>query len=246
MILIIARRELLMLYTTLLPWIALASVQLIIAWLLFAQLEAYQKIQPDLLAGGSSPGVTELVAMPTFNTAALSILLIAPLFGMQGIAAERRDGRLALFLAASPSPLVVALGKALGQWLALWPLIALVVLSVASLLLATPLDLGRLLSATVALALLALLAATVTLWLSSLSTQPAATAVSAYGLLLLLWLLDSGDAAQASWSWFALTPHLAAPLEGLLRGSDLVYYLGCSTAAIGLTTHKLWRLGGGR
>lgn len=246
MILTIARRELLMLYATLLPWIALASVQLIIAWLLFAQLEAYHKIQPDLLAGGSSLGITELVAMPTFNTAALSILLIAPLFGMQGIAAERRDGRLALFLSAASSPLVVTLGKAIGQWLALWPLIALVVLTVASLLLATPLDSGRLLSATVGLTLLAFLAASITLWLSSLSTHPAATAAGAYGLLLLLWLLDTGAAAQASWSWFALTPHLAAPFEGLLRLSDLMYYLGCSATAIGLTTHKLWRLGGGR
>ena len=246
MILTIARRELLLLYSTLLPWIALASAQLIITWLLFAQLEAYQKIQPDLVAGGSALGITDLVAIPTLNTTALLLLLVAPLFGMQGIAAERRDGRLALFLSAAPSPLVVTLGKVFGQWLALWPLIALAALPVASLLFATPLDTGRLLSATSSLILLALLTSAVSLWFSSLGSHPAATAAGAYGLLLLLWLLDTGDAAQTSWSWFALSPHLAAPFKGLLRISDLMYFLGISAAAIGLTTHKLWQLGGGR
>ena len=246
MILAIARRELMLLYTTTLPWTVLAAAQCILAWLLFAQLDAYRKIQPDLVAGGSSLGITELVAMPTFNTVALLVLLVAPLFGMQGIAAERRDGRMALFLAPAVSPLAVALGKALGQWLALWPLLALAVLTVSSLLLATPLDTGRVLSAALALGLLALMASTITLWLSGIGTHPAATAAGAYGLLLLLWLLDSGGAEPASWSWFALSPHLAAAFKGLLRVSDLVYYLGISAAAIGLTVHRLWQLGGGR
>ena len=240
------RRELLALYTTPLAWLVLAAGQLILAWLFFAQLEVYQKIQPSLAAGGALLGLTDLVAAPTLNTAGLLILVAAPLFGLQGIAAERRDGRIALLLSAPASPLTLAAGKLLGQWLALLPLPALALLTVGSLLDAAPLDLGRLLAAGIGLSLLALMAAAVALWISGLGSHPGAAAAGAYALLFLLWLLDTGTNPDAPWQWLALTPHLGAALKGLLRLTDLLYFGGLSAAALALTTHRLWQLGGGR
>ncbi len=246
MIFALARRELLALYTTPLAWLVLAGGQLILAWLFFAQLEVYQQIQPQLGASGSPLGLTDLVVAPTLNTAGLLLLLAAPLFGLQGIAAERRDGRIALLLSAPVSPLTLAAGKLLGQWLALLPLLLLALLTVTSLQSGTALDLGRLCGALLGLATLALFAAAVALWLSSLGSHPGAAAAAAYGLLLLLWLLDTGSNPDAPWQWLALAPHLGAPLKGLVRLTDLLYFGGLSGAALALTTYRLWQLGGGR
>jgi ABC-2 type transport system permease protein len=241
----LAQRELTALYATPLGWLALAVSQLILAWLFFAQLEVYQELETELVASGTSLGAADLIVAPTLNTAGLLLLLIAPLFGMQGFAAERRNGSLALLLASPVGPLTLVLGKFLGQWLALWPLVVLALLTTASLGLAIPLDFGRLASSALGLLALSGLAAAVALWLSSLSVQPAAAAAATYGVFLLLWLLDAGG-RETAWQWFALTPHLGAPLQGLARLTDLLYFVGLCLAALALATHRLWRLGGGR
>lgn len=245
MILALAARELRALYTTPLAWLVLAGGQLILAWLFLTQLEVYQKIEPQLSVAGSVLGLADLVVMPTLNSAGLLLLLAAPLFGLQGIAAERRDGRIALLLSAPVAPLTLAVGKWLGQWLALLPLLLLALLTVGSLWAAAPLDPGRLATSALGLALFAAMAAAASLWLSSLGSHPAAAAAAAYGLLFLLWLLDSGG-RDAPWQWFALTPHLSPSLKGLLRFSDLAYFGGLTTAALALTAHRLWQLRGGR
>ncbi len=241
----VVRRELLALYGTALGWLALAVAQWILAWLLFAQLEAYEALQPRLSAAGSTLGAADLVIAPTLNTAGLLVMLIAPLFGMQGLAAERRGARLALLLTAPAAPATLVLGKFFGQWLALLAVPALALGMTATLGLAVPLDLGRVASAALGLGLLAGFAAAVTLWLSSLGSHPAATAAGAYGVLLLLWLLDAAGSG-AAWHWLALAPHLTAPLQGLVRVTDLAYFLSLTLAALALTTYRLWRLGGGR
>ena len=46
-------------------WILLALTQLIVAWLAFAQLEAFAEIAPQLKAGAATVGATDLVVMPT-------------------------------------------------------------------------------------------------------------------------------------------------------------------------------------
>ena len=63
-------------------WLLLALTQLIVAWLAFAQLEAFAEIAPQLKAGAATLGATDLVVMPTLNSLLLLLLLLCPLLAM--------------------------------------------------------------------------------------------------------------------------------------------------------------------
>ncbi len=95
-------------------WLLTAATWLICAWLLFAQLQVYQVILPQLTASGSNLGVNDLLIAPTLNTLAMLLLIGIPLLGMSAIAGERRSGRLPLLLAAPLSLPQLLLGKWLG------------------------------------------------------------------------------------------------------------------------------------
>jgi ABC-2 type transport system permease protein len=245
MIAALARRELLAVFGTPLGWLALAVAQWVLAWLFFLQLEAYEELQPRLTAAGSALGVTDLVITPTLNTAGVLVLLIGPLFGMQGFAAERRSGRMALLLGAPVTPGAIVAGKFLGQWLALLTIPMLAIVMTATLGFAIPLDAGRLAAAMLGLAGVAALTAALGLWLSGYGRQPAAAAAATYGVLLVLWLLDS-TGAQAAWQGLALAPRLARTLQGMVHAADLAYFVGLVLAGLALATYRLWQAGGGR
>ncbi len=243
MIRTIATREVRGIYATLTGWISLAAAQLLLAWLLFSQLEVYQKILPDLVRTNSPLGLTDLVVSPTLSSASLLLVVLIPLLGMGSLAEERRSGRLQLFL-SSPLPThQLVLGKWLGLMLAMLPLLFMLLAMAVILGLGSALDAGRLAAAFLGLFLFTAMAAAITLLLSSLNEQPLAAAAMAWGLLFLLWLLDASGAS--SLSLLSLKDHLAPFLQGLVRTTDLVYFIAITAAALGLTTHRLWRLGGG-
>ena len=239
----IAKREVRGIYATLTGWISLAAAQLLLAWLLFSQLEVYQKILPELVRTNSPLGLADLVVSPTLSSASLLLLVLIPLLGMGSLADERRSGRMQLLL-SSPLPIhELVLGKWLGLVLATLPLLLMLLTMAVVLGLGSDLDAGRLAAAFLGLFLFTALAAAVTLLLSSLNEQPLAAAAMAWGLLFLLWLLDASG--SSSLGLLSLKDHLAPFLQGLVRGTDLVYFIAITAATLGLTTHRIWRLGGG-
>lgn len=243
MIGIIARREVKGLYGTATGWLALAAGQLLIAWLLFAQLEVYQKIQPRLSAQGSSLGITDLVITPALATTALILLILVPLLGMRAIAAERQSGRLALLLSAPVSAPELVLGKWLGLVAAALPLALLALVMALALGMGSHLDWGRLAASAIGLTLVLLLAAAVSLWFSSISEQPLTTAALSWGLLILLWQLDS--ASGQGLRLLSIKTHLTPLFTGVINSATLIYFATLTLAALALTMHRLWRLGGG-
>ena len=126
------------------PWWLLAAASwLICAWLLFAQLQVYQQIQPRLAASGSLLGVNDLLIAPTLNTLSLLVLLIAPVLGMNALSEERRSGRLPLLLAGPLSPVQLLLGKWLGILLPLLLIVLGIFAMLASLATGMHLDWPR-------------------------------------------------------------------------------------------------------
>ncbi len=244
MILPIARRELQRQTISLTFWLALAMAQLITGWLLFAQLEVFATIAPQLIAARSSLGAMDLVITPTLNSLVVIILIISPLLTMSAVADERRSGRIALWLSAPVNVHQIVSGKLLGHWLASLLIIASCLLTIATLALGMELDWGRLAVATVLLFLLSLLATSLTLALSAFSQQPAAALTGSYGLLFGLWLLDSLSGHDSPWHWAALAPHMDAAFNGIVSSNDLIYFLLLSLAGIALANFQLARLRG--
>jgi len=241
MITAIALGELRRRYVTPTGWLALAAAQLLLAWMLFTQLEIYLRIQPRLAALASPMGVTDLVIAPTLSTAGLALLLLVPLMGMNAFAGEARSGRLALLLSSPAGAVALVFGKWLGLVLSALPVVLMGLAMALFLALGSHIDGGRLAASALGLALLLLLAAAVTVWLSSLTEQPAAAAAMAWGLLLLSWVLG-GSSGLAHLS---LEHHLAPFLRGEVPLASLVAFLVGTAAPLALAVHRVWRLAGG-
>lgn len=222
-------------------WLLLAFAQLLVAWLAFAQLEAFASIAPQLKAGAATIGTTDLVIVPTFNSLLLILLLAAPLLAMGGLADETHSGRIALWLSAPAGSGQIAAGKVLGLWFTLLPLVASASVTLGLLGLGIDIDVPRFLLAVAGLSLLSLWLACVVILLSGLVQHPIAALALSYGVLLFIWLLDSFGGAEAPWYAIALLPHSKPLLLGLLRSQDLVYFLATGLAAVLLTAYLLDR-----
>jgi ABC-2 type transport system permease protein len=125
----------------------------------------------------------------------------------------------------------IVLGKYLGVLGFLLIMVGLIALMPLSLMLVGSVDPGMLASALLGLTLMLAAFAAAGLYMSTLTAQPTVAAVSSFGLLLLLWIIDwagSGMAGEASGSvleYLSLQRHYEAFLRGIFDSSDLVYYL---------------------
>lgn len=220
-------------------WALLALTQLLVAGLLFAQLDAYQAISPQLLASQSTLGVTDLVLVPTLNSLGLLLLVIVPVLDMQSLAEERRNGHLAVLLASPVSLTGLLLGKWLGNGLAGLAILAATLLVPLSLSAASAIDPARLSLATLGLLLAVLLAAAITLACSAFSRHPNAALAATLGGLVMLWLLDSLLPPGSGAYWLALNPHLQSLFAGTLQPRDPGYFLLLSIGALAIAGVRL-------
>lgn len=226
MIRLIAMRELRSLFSMPSTWFVLAVLQFILAWFFLARLEAFLEIQPQLAQLANPPGVTITVAAPLFNTAALMMMMLVPMFTMRLIAEERRNQTLALLLSSPLSGRHIVLGKFAGLMLFLLLLITALPLMIYTLALGTQLDHGLLAANCIGLILLTSSYVAVGLYISALTTQPVIAAIGALAILVGLWLADIGATTPDS-PWHQLSPlnHFQNFNAGLLDSTDAAYFL---------------------
>jgi ABC-2 type transport system permease protein len=206
------------------------------------QLELYMQWQPRLAGVEGAPGVTDIIVAPLFRTAAIVLLLVVPLLTMRLVSEERRARTLGLLLAAPVSMTDIVLGKYLGVMGFLLVLVGLVVLMPLSLLAGGGLDWGLLAAGVLGLVLVVASFAAAGLFLSTVTEQPTVAAVSTFGLLLLLWILDwaggSGETTQVL-SYLSLLTHYDALLKGVFDTQDIIYYLLFSATFLVLAIRRL-------
>jgi ABC-2 type transport system permease protein len=128
----------------------------------------------------------------------------------------------------------------LGFFLVLLVMIALMPLSLLS---GTELDLGKLAAGLLGLTLLLAAFAAIGLYMSALTDQPTIAAISTFGLLLLLWIIDwaGNSEAQVSglFAYLSMLRHYETLLKGLLHSTDVVYYLLVTVLFLGLSIRRL-------
>ncbi len=245
MIWVIARREIGAMFCSPLAWILLAVIQTILGYMFLANLDNYFLLQPQLMQLENTPGVTDIVITPLMHVAAIILLMIMPRLTMRSIAEEKRNRTLSLLVSAPLSMSEIVLGKFLGLMLFVFILLTMLMLMPLSLYLGTSPDGGKLLSIYLGMLLLLATFTAIGLYLSSLTENQTIAAISTFGVLLMLWIIDwlggSVSNGQSVLSYLSLLRHHQSMLEGVFNTSDIAYYLLLIVGFLVLTIRQLDR-----
>ena len=240
---VIAGREFRTLFLSPLAWTILGVIQIILAYMFLAQLDYYLMVQARIAGMEEAPGITDLIVAPLFGNAGIILLLVTPLLTMRLISEERRNRTLSLLFTAPVSMTEIVLGKYLGVMGFLLVMVGMILLMPLSLLFGGGLDAGKLIACVMALTLLLAGFAAVGLYMSALAVQPTVAAISTFGALLLLWIIDwsshaSGKSGGAL-EYLSLLRHYEGLLKGLITTTDLVYFVLFITTFLVLSVHRL-------
>ncbi len=242
MVFTIAARELRSLFLSPLAWAILAVVSGICAWFFLAYLDFFLQMQPRLVALPGGPGAADMVIAPLFSTAATVLLLVMPLLTMRLISEERRAQTLPLLLSAPVSMSEIVLGKFLGVLGFVLVLLLIIAAMPLSLLAGGGIDLGLWVAGVLGLLLLLASFCSIGLYLSTLTAQPVVAAVSTFGLLLLLWMLDlaggSGNGGDLL-GYLSLMSHFQSLLRGIFSSAGIAYYLLLTGTFLVLSIRRL-------
>lgn len=231
MIFTLAQRELRSLFLSPLAWSILAVVQFILAYLFLTQLNEFLVLQPQLKVIDGAPGATDLVISPLYGSTTFILMMVVPLLTMRIISEERRSRSLPLLFSAPLSMSEIILGKYLGVVGFLLIMIFMISMMPLSLLLAGNIDLGLLAAIVLGLVLLVAAFAAVGLYMSSLTQQPTVAAVSTFGILLLLWIIDwaggkgTEEGASGLLSYLSMLRHYEGLAKGVFNSADVIYFI---------------------
>jgi len=247
----IARRELRAWLRSPFAWLVAGTFLMIHGMMFTVLLGAYLRLSQKG-PGWAEEGVPVLQGLiePLFSTHALLLILFVPLLTMRSLAAEQRAGTMPLLLSSPLSTLEVVLGKWIGL---VGFLLALVFVGtaygpIAIAVFGDP-PVAASLSAALGLALLAGAASALGLACSSVTDNQLLAAVLAWTLLLGLWMLavlegTDGVLAVAA-EQLSLLVRVKRLGQGLVRLSDLVWFVGFTTVCLAFAWQQLesrrWR-----
>ncbi len=240
----IAIRELRSLLLSPLAWSILAAIQVIFGWV-FAVL-VYLFLRPDvqssLAHNPNAPGVTVMVVNSLFDWMGIVLLLVMPLLTMRLISEERRNKTLPLLLSAPVPMTSIVMGKFLGLMFFLLIMLAMLLMMPLSLLLGGNLDFGHLAAGILGVILLLGALAAIGLYISTLTDHPTVAAISTFGAVLLLWMIDWAEHTEEQSSvltYLSITNHYQPLIKGLFNTEDVIYYVLFIALFLILSIHRL-------
>ncbi len=243
MIFTLAARELRSMFLSPMAWVILAVISGLCAYFFLLYIELYLQLQPRLAATPNAPGVTSVIVVPLFSTAATVLLLVTPLLTMRLISEERRNQTLSLLMSAPISMTEIVLGKFLGVFAFVMLILMLIAVMPLSLLAGGEIDMGLWASGLLGLVLLLASFCSIGLYVSTLTAQPTVAAVATFGLLLLLWVLNlagsTGSEGGGVLSYLSLLSHYQPLLKGIFSSTDIIYYLLVISSCLVLSVRRL-------
>ncbi|MDQ6953882.1 MAG: ABC transporter permease subunit [Mariprofundaceae bacterium] len=181
-----------------------------------------------------------------FYTLALVLMFFIPAMAMRMLADETRSGTFELLVTMPVSTSTIVLGKFLALWMQILCLLALTLLYPLTLSCLGNLDIGQVLASYLAVVLLASSYASVCLYASAMTRYEVVAYISGFIMLLLLFLLSkaipSFSPVMQNWL-FLLSPlsHYQSMLRGLIRLSDVMFFIAMSSVFLSLTWFELER-----
>ena len=237
MILGLAWMEWRRLMRTPLAWVMLAVALCLLSWQYLGTLEAFVGMPSET----RTLGLSHHLGLQLYGLAAVVLLIVTPLLTMRSFSDLYRSGAYALYSSAPINASSLLLGKYLGLLFYLLLLVSLPGCLSLMLLAGSPIDLGLIAAASLGLLLLAALFLAIGLYTSVLSEHPGVAAAGAYGLMLLLSLLDQHTENTSFLHWIAWPGHYLNLQIGLVDSSDLAYFLILTALFLGLALYRLDR-----
>jgi len=220
MIFTIASRELRNLFLSPLAWVILGAIQAVFGMTFYPDVVSFMR-QPH------PAGLTAAVVSPLFGWVAILLLFVIPLLTMRLVSEERRNSTLSLLLSAPLTMTELVLGKFFGIVFYLLTMIFMLTLMPLSLLLGGTLDFGLLFMSALGLILLLASFTAIGLFMSTLTQSPTLAAISTFGALFVLWILQlAAELMDVSiLAYLSIVSHYLSFLEGVFNTADVAYYI---------------------
>jgi len=226
MIITIAAKELKQLFLSPVAWLLLALFQFFSAWLFFLQIDLFMDKQSALANLEQLPNITDLLIAPYFDSIGTICAFIIPFLSMRLISGEHQEKTIALLYSSPVSSVQIILGKFFGIAGYFFLFIILTLCMSLTLLLASEIDLAKLLSCVTALFLLILCLSAIGLFFSSMTEQPIIAALSSFGLIFLLFLFSWNSSGEETLlTYLSIKSHYQSMLTGLINSSDVAYFM---------------------
>jgi ABC-2 type transport system permease protein len=199
------------------------------------QLQLMELSQSRMEAALERMNLTDWVMGPVFINAGVFLLFLVPVLSMRLLAEERRGRTLELLMTTPVRALEIVLGKYLAAVTILAIMLLLTVVFPLLLHLvgegeASPLDWRTIGSSYLGLFLFGAACLAVGLLASALTDSQVVAAIVSFAVLLLFWVIGVAARGQEGVArelleYLSLTIHLETFVRGILRLSDVVYYL---------------------
>jgi len=232
MIFHLAARELRSLFLSPLAWSIIGVVQIVLSLLFLFTLQDFLMTQQARLHMYAMPlGVTDFVVVPLYSSASIVLMLVVPLITMRVISDERRNRSLTLLFSAPLSMTEIVVGKYLGILAFLIIMTLIYSLMPLSLLFAGSIDFGLFFSLLLGAILMVAAFTAIGVFMSSLTAQPTIAAISTFGALLLLWIINmagnspGGEGSFNILSYLSMLTHYESFSRGLVNSTDVMYFV---------------------
>lgn len=239
-VLTIAGRELRATFNTTIGWLVLAAFLLLNGVFFLLWLDYFARASAEFSGGAYGDAQLQLAEQlfaPFYGNVATILILVCPALSMRMFAEERSKKTLELLLTSPVSTFEVVLGKFLGAM----GVVAVLLTSLlyAPLLLcvwSTP-DLGTLLSAHVALVLVAASAMAIGAFFSALTDNQITALVLTVAVGLALYVVGAAGGPDSLAGQVSILNHIDDLLLGGVNLSDLVYFAGLIGVSL-FATHQ--------
>lgn len=213
------------------------------------QLQLMQFSRSQMAAALEHMNLTDWVMGPVFVNASVFLLFLIPVLSMRLLAEERRGRTLELLMTSPVRPIEIVLGKYLAGLAVLMVMIGLTVVFPILLQLLgqsggqSPVDWNTIGVAYLGTFLFGAACLAIGLFASALTESQIVAAIIGFAFLLLFWIIGLAARGQEGiWrqvlEYISLTTHLESFVRGIIKVSDVTYYL--SLAFVGLfLTHRV-------
>jgi ABC-2 type transport system permease protein len=194
--------------------------------------------------------VNEMVIRPLFLNLSIIILFFLPAITMRLFSEEKKSGTIELLLTSPVTQFQTIIGKFLAGLSLYASMVLLTIPFIAILFIYGNPELGPVLTAYLGLLLFGASFVAIGLLISSLTENQIISAISTFGVLLMLWIIDwmaayTGPTLGAFFNYISVIDHLENFARGVIDSQDVIFYLSIMVFGLFLTYSSMeslrWR-----